>query len=206
LINLPTAFEARHVGGSNNGITLTGNFSFQQTDGSTAGLGPDLIMNGGTSSKPATQTLEVGGVNQGYTPAGFVNNFALDSLTIGAFTTVGLVDNYANATPSAWVSGDEALYLDALFGAAPGTNGPTAVLDEMGLYAYLQGYGWLTDGTFLASNGTEVLVIDVPMAAPAPPIGRGLPVILAVGGVLFGVRLFDGGKKFRRLGAGRYAA
>jgi hypothetical protein len=135
------------VAGSNDGIALTGNFSFQQTDpvnswtyGSTAGLGPDLKMNGGTSSNPAAQKLEVGGVNQGYVPAGFMGNFALDSLMVGAFTTVGLVDQYANATPSGWVSGNEALYLDALFGTTTASGAtPTAVLDEMGLDVFLQG-------------------------------------------------------------------
>jgi hypothetical protein len=199
------------VGGSGNAIAMSGNFSFQQTDpvnawkyGATSGLGPDLIMNGGTSSNPATQTLEVGGINHGYLPGGFMDNFALDSLTVGAFTTVDLVDQYANATPSGWVSGDEALYLDALFGAAPGANGPTAVFDEMGLYVYLQNYGWLTDGIFQAPNGTQVLVIDAPVAvavpAPDPLMGRGVPLLVMVGGFWFGVRLFERGKKFGGLG------
>jgi hypothetical protein len=35
---------------------------------------------------------------------------------------------------------------------------------------------------------------------PAPPIGHGLPVLLAVGGLLFGFRLWDRSKKRRSLG------
>jgi hypothetical protein len=196
--------------GANKTFNLAGNFSFQQTDpvnawtyGATSGLGPDLNMNGGKSStSPATQSLEVGGINQGYTPGAFTNNFALDSLTVGSYTTVDLVDQYPNATPSGWVSGEEALYLDALFGAAPVGGSPTAVLDEMGLYVYLQGYGQLTNGIYLAPDGTEVSVIDAPGmgAAPAPLIGRGVPLFVVVGGFLFGVRLLERGKKFGGLG------
>ncbi len=53
-------------------LSLSGNFSFQQkntagwTHGGTPGLGPDLVMSGGTASSPLT--LEVGGVNEGSTP------------------------------------------------------------------------------------------------------------------------------------------
>jgi hypothetical protein len=46
-------------------------------------------------------------------------------------------------------------------------------------------------GTSCGDTGMTGLV----GAAPAPPIGRGLPVVLAVGGLLFGARLWDLGKK-----------
>jgi hypothetical protein len=35
-------------------------------------------------------------------------------------------------------------------------------------------------------------------AVPAPLIGRGLPVLLAVGGLLFGAKLLERGKRHRR--------
>jgi hypothetical protein len=37
-------------------------------------------------------------------------------------------------------------------------------------------------------------------AVPAPPIGRGLPVLLAVGGILFGAKLFARTRRRRWLG------
>jgi hypothetical protein len=156
------------VAGVNNAISLTGNFSFQQTDtvhswtfGATAGLGPDLIMNGGTSSAPLT--LEVGGINEGYKLASFVDNFALSSLTLSDTGYVKLVDNFSNATTSGWTSGSEALYIDALFDPPTG-----ATLDLNGIHAYLLGYGALKDGIFTDPNGELINIIDAPLAAPEP--------------------------------------
>ncbi len=129
-----------NVGAGHNAISLTGNFSYQQTDtingwtnGGTKGLGPDLIMTGGTSSSPTT--LEAGGVNKGgYNPAAWNQNFALDSLTLGSGAYDKLVDNFQNATPSSWTSGSEVLYLDGLFGVKTGVI-PT--LNLMGIEAFL---------------------------------------------------------------------
>jgi hypothetical protein len=158
------------LGGSKDGITLSGNFSFQQTNpttswtyGATQGLGPDLSMTGGTSAVPTT--LEVGGVNLGYVAAGFIKNFALDSLTVGAGGYVGLVDQYANATTSGWTSGAEALYLDSLIGTSL-TKGGAGTLNLDGLSAYLQGYGALHDGYFQSANGDWVLITGALSAAP----------------------------------------
>jgi hypothetical protein len=157
-----------HVGAGADGISITGNFSFQQTNplnwtyGSTAGLGPDLTMRGGTSTSPTT--LEVGGINLGYLPAGFIKNFALASLTLGTTGYVDLVDQYANATPSGWTSGSEALYLDNLFGTSKTSYG-TLNLD--GLSAYLQGYGPLQNGIFTDANGNLVDIVGAPVPEPA---------------------------------------
>jgi hypothetical protein len=158
------------VGGSNDGITLTGNFSFQQTDkvqswtyAGVQGLGPDLTMTGGTSATPTT--LEVGGVRLGYKPAGFVDNFALNSLTISTTANVELVDQYANATAKGWKSGVEALYLDNLFGTSHTAYG-TLNLD--GRVAYLAGYGLLKDGIFTDHNGNLVDILGAPSAVPEP--------------------------------------
>ena len=49
------------------------------------------------------------------------------------------------------------------------------------------------DGTMVAIN------FAVPEAAPAPLIGRGIPVVLAISGVLFGANLLGRSKKSRLL-------
>jgi fibronectin-binding autotransporter adhesin len=158
------------VGGSKDGITLSGSFSFQQTDttsswtyASTPGLGPDLTMTGGTSSVPTI--LEVGGINLGFLPAGFIKNFALASLTINTTGYVDLMDQFANATPLGWTSGSEALYLDNLFGTSKTSSG-TLNLD--GLSAYLQGYGLLKNGIFTDANGNLVDIVGAPVPVPEP--------------------------------------
>jgi hypothetical protein len=173
-------------------LQLTGNFSYQQTNpttswtyGATAGLGPDLKMTGGTSTTPTT--LEVGGINEGNVAAGFVDNFALDSLTVGK-TGVGnsgyveLVDQYQNATPSGWTSGVEALSLDHLYGFSTTTYG---VLNLDGLYAYLQGYGLLHDGIFTDPNGDLVDIIGAPTV---PESSTWVMMLLGFAGLGFATR------------------
>jgi filamentous hemagglutinin len=72
--NLTLGSASQLAVGSNNAVTVRGNFYNQSTNtgsssyNGTSGLGPDLKMAGGTSSQP--KTLEVGGVNQGYVSAG----------------------------------------------------------------------------------------------------------------------------------------
>jgi hypothetical protein len=134
-------------------------------------------MIGGTALNPETlataQTLEVGGVDEGYTPAGFLDNFALNSLTIGPNAYVELVDQYANATISGWTPGSEALYLDGLFDGVG-----TATLNLNGLDAYLQGYGQLHNGLYTDAQGDQITIIgaraQVPEAASLAILGLGL--------------------------------
>jgi hypothetical protein len=182
------------VGGSKDGISLSGNFSFQQTDTALSwtyagaqGLGLDLTMTGGTSSLPTT--LEVGGVNMGYVPGGFINNFALNSLTIGKTGYIGLVDLYANATTSGWTSGSEALYLLSLFGGTGSstTSGNYGILNLDGLNAYLQGYGLLQDGFYTNANGTVVDIVGASVAAVPEPSTWAMMVVgfLGVGFVAY---------------------
>jgi hypothetical protein len=121
-------------------------------------------MTGGTSSVPTT--LEIGGVDFGYIAAGFIKNFALDSLTIGSTGYVGLVDQFANATPSGWSPNTEALYLDGLFGTSKTVAG---ILNLDGLDAYLQGYGLLQNGVYTDANGDLVLIIGAPSGVSAVP-------------------------------------
>ena len=170
----------------NNAIQLSGNFSFQQTDtvnawthNGTAGLGPDLIMTGGSMATPVT--LEAGGVNEGYVPAGFTDNFALDSLTVVPTAYIDVVDQFANATPSGWASGDEALYLDGLFGTSKTVYG---TLNLGGLDGYLQGYGILHDGIFTDVNGDLVNIVNAG-TAPAAPEATTITMMLAGFSALF---------------------
>jgi hypothetical protein len=156
--------------GANSPLTLSGNFSnlitnklTGWTNNGTTGLGPDLVMTGGTSTSPAT--LEVGGLDEGYTPAGFLNNFAMDSLSVGTSAYVELVDNNANATTSGWTKGSEALYLLAL--DDPPGNG-FGTLNLNGLDAYVQGYGKLYNGLYTDPNGGGSVNIVGGSPAPAP--------------------------------------
>jgi fibronectin-binding autotransporter adhesin len=166
------------TGAVHNALALLGNFSFQQTDnvnawntGGVAGLGPNLIMGptlaitNGTLAAPTT--LEVGGVNEGNILAGYTDNFALDSLSIGA-GYVELVDQYSNATPSGWTSGSEALYLDSLFDA-PG-NKTVGTLNLEGIAAFLLGYGPLVDGLYTDPNGGQINIIGA-----ATILGQSVP-------------------------------
>jgi hypothetical protein len=157
------------VGGSNDGISLSGNFSFQQTDkiqswnyAGIQGLGPDLTMTGGTKAIPTT--LEIGGINHGLLASGYTDNFVLDALTIGSTGYVELVDQYANATKTGWTSGKEALYVDNLFGTSHTSYG---ILNLDGQFAYLQGYGLLRDGIFKDRNGNLVDILGAP-TVPEP--------------------------------------
>lgn len=158
------------VGTARNALSLTGNFSFMQTNpsgwtnGGTLGLGPDLIMTGSGTS------LEVGGMDSGNTGGPYVGNFALDDLTLGSKAYVSLVDQYQNAGTGA---APEALYLDGLSGVLPGGFIPTLNLD--GLNAYLSGYGQLMVGLYInSSDHTEVNIINDPEPATLAVLATGL--------------------------------
>lgn len=154
-----------------NAITLSGNFSFLQTNtltgwsnNGTPGLGPDLIMTGGSKATPLT--LEAGSVNEGNIPAAYVDNFALDSLSLLSGAYVQVLDANGNATPSGWHSGLEVLYLEALDGVTPGGSNVIPTLDLNNHFGYvLGGTGYLVNGLYTDSQGREVNIIN---AAPEP--------------------------------------
>jgi hypothetical protein len=187
--NLTLGSNSALTVGATNPITVRASFVNQSinpmswTYNGIAGLGPDLRMTGGTSLVPTT--LEVGGVNGG----GFVNNFALNSLTIGGTGYVDLVDQYANATTSGWASNTEALYLYNLFGTST-TEAGAGTLDLMGLDVYLQGIGLLTtsdlnpDGFYVDAHGDYVRILDAQVAA-VPEASTWAMMVLGFFGVGF---------------------
>ena len=150
--------------GTSTPLVLKGDFSFQQTDptkwtyASTNGLGQDLQMMGlGDSMNP--QTLEVGGVNGN----GMINNFALNSLTIGSGSYVQLVDLFSNAG----TAGQEVLYIGALL--LGGATDPT--FDLNGIIAFV-------GDTPLQNGDYHGITIVGAAAVPLPPtvflLGTGL--------------------------------
>jgi hypothetical protein len=164
------------VAGPGNAISLAGNFSFQQTDtingwtnGSTKGLGPDLIMTGKNA------TLEAGGAIGG----GYSQNFALDSLTLGSNVFVALVNQFANAAQG---YGTEALYVDNLFGVLPGSGVIIPTLNLDGINAYDQSCpagecgpgGQLLVGLYIDANGGEINIINDPEPATLAVLATGL--------------------------------
>lgn len=161
------------------GLSLTGDFSFQQTDPSkwtyngTSGLGPDLKIPG----TGGIQTLEVGGVING----GLTNNFGLNSLTLGTGATVKLLDLVQNAKTSGWTSGSEVLYVGALYS---GGDPPTLDLNNISCYVWNNG---VFDRLYVGESYHGINVID--SAVPVPP------TLLLLGSGLLGL---VGLRKFRK--------
>ena len=59
-------------------------------------------------------------------------------------------------------------------------------------------FTWITDSDYNAIGGNFVtfeVVTTGPAPVPAPLIGRGLPILLAFGGILLGARLWERSKK-----------
>jgi hypothetical protein len=133
-------------GSFTNGASSAANYSYN----GTSGLGPDLHMLGGTMATPVT--LSMGSTDLGYIPAGFNNNFALNSLTVNA---------------NAYVQLGSTLYLNGLFGTST-TMAGAGTLDLDGFNAYLAGYGMLVVGYFQDSNGDYVNVVNSVAAVPEP--------------------------------------
>jgi hypothetical protein len=154
------------------GLTLDGSISTSAFINSTDGI----IFTGPTSAVPTSiyghftvsSSFQSGGP---FVPASSGN---------GDFVGIGL-HNAELLVPSGYVSGnplsDNSTFDNQTFsslGVIPGT------------YVYKWGSGANAD-SFTVQIG----------AVPAPLIGRGLPVLLAVGGMLFGAKLLERGKRHK---------
>jgi hypothetical protein len=83
-------------------------------------------------------------------------------------------------------------------GSAGGCSTTFDGLSDTCYYNNLSGYSAV--GVYDVTGNVLLTAVS-----PAPPIGKGLPVILAVGGLLFGVKLWERSKKRRLLGAAAIA-
>ena len=147
-------------------VGISQNFTFaQQTPSSwNWGAGSTLLMDG--SGTP--QSLEVGGKDYGYVPAGFSNNFNLQNLDInGAGTQVSLTDSVNNGQRGGRGGSAEALYVDSLYIAA----GDTLNLD--GLHLYVEGFGLVGNGTW-RNGGGMITGGPVPIPGTLLLLGSGL--------------------------------
>ena len=66
------------------------------------------------------------------------------------------------------------------------------------------GNGLTLDAIYDNAGGDISLEVTKSVSVPAPLIGGGVPVFLAVGGILFGAKLLERGKKRRSLGTTRH--
>ena len=66
------------------------------------------------------------------------------------------------------------------------------------------GNGLTLDAIYDNAGGDISLEVTKTVSVPAPLIGGGVPVFLAVGGILFGAKLLERGKRSRSLGTTRH--
>jgi hypothetical protein len=131
-------------------LLLGGNFNNQSTD--------PMIFDwtaGGVSFDGPLQTIEAAGENRGPWPAGFVDNFAIGTLTLSANSLVHVVDVFDNQQDGATAC-DEALYVELLqveSGATLFTEGCPLYFSQL-----------INDGSIL-DLGVSVLQILEPVPA-----------------------------------------
>ena len=130
-----------------------------------------------TPPTPATQTFVLGST----TPVGGV--YSISCLTCGGGTS--------NTTPGP---------LDFDVSVASGTLSPGSFTQDNGNFFSADiGAGCIGPGAHNSFMCANTGVVTAPIAAPAPSIGHGLSVILAVGGILFGAKLLELSKRHRSL-------
>jgi hypothetical protein len=213
------------------GNSVDSNVTLQGTvDGTSVGPEPEfavevvLTVNPGTSANPSTEytlptwcvdifhdifvpssgeTYSVGSL----TTDNSLNPTALTSTQIQEIgDLVNYGDNLMQTSPSALVAAEvqSAIWTVEYNGGINGTNQLTvsstsnafSTLDITNTIHAAESYGG-TAGQLISLAGVQ----GQAFATPAPPIGSGLPGVLAVGGLLFGARLFERSRKSRLPGA-----
>ena len=138
---------------------------------------PTISVAVNTPPTPATQTFVLGST----TPVGGV--YSISCLTCGGGTS--------NTTPGP---------LDFDVSVASGTLSPGSFTQDNGNFFSADiGAGCIGSGAHNFFMCANTGVVTAPIAAPAPSIGHGLSVILAVGGILFGAKLLELSKRHRSL-------
>jgi hypothetical protein len=177
-------------------VILTEVFSFSAINGLAAG----------------NMTSEAGSAVAQFNPAlGTLNSFDMTT-TVTATWPSGTKSEHVDG--SLTVDGVQVGASASCFvsGAAPpcspiilpiGTTGSTLNLSDF------EGTGTISTSITITNEGDSSGPLDAtfshekvsynytPVAVPAPLIGRGLPVLLAVGGLLFGAKLLERGKRRR---------
>lgn len=183
-LNLKNNLGARHVTISDPGavltvaagknLTLTGDFSFSQTETSKWSWGIDsaLQMSGNGST---WQNLEIGGKDKGQVLSGFSNNFNLAKLALGDATgaAVRLLDAIDNGHRGGSHGYNEALYVDALY--VP--TGTTLDLNYLHLYTRYPGladYFLVHTGDGSKFGGGDIIGSPVPLPSGLLLLGSGL--------------------------------
>jgi hypothetical protein len=116
------------------------------------------------------------------------NNLYTLNTTIGAATLIGSLGDSIQLTALLLENG-------TLYGTPDGNPLSVATVGPAS--------GATTIGPDITGAGTGLItgLAPYPLAVPAPAIGHGLPVVLAVGGVLFGAKLLERSRKRRLFGA-----
>jgi hypothetical protein len=190
------------IGSSSVTSNCSGSPTFTQADvtltmvNDTGNITFDPTFNQWTSS--GTATVSISGVTG--TPATFMDQMLL--YTDGS-TIVGIFDAFVNVPNGGLDIVDEfntAISGFAFTGYQLGPIGPTTDAAALGAGQPINFPGYeLTSGDFFILNGlgptSDATFTATVAAVPAPPIGSGLSVALAVGGTLFGANLLR--RRFR---------
>ncbi|MCA9311447.1 MAG: hypothetical protein KDA21_09605, partial [Phycisphaerales bacterium] len=164
-----------------NGATLViqGNFSHAMTSEPLFNFNSTgaLRMTGGSGLDPCDPgmpaTLEVAGSDKGNTGSGFVNNFEIERLVIGAGANVMLVDAINNGNRNGSAGAAEALYVDELIFEDPSGR---IILNGLRLYynSISGTVGQLDAGADCNDNG-QLDACDISMGVSLDCNGNGIP-------------------------------
>jgi RHS repeat-associated protein len=162
------------------GLTVNGAGVLTAASGSTIEISGNLLgntqnaddfvpmgtveLNSGLGTSKPPQELEAMSADLGATQAGFVNNFAYDTISLTANTSVELVDQSTNTTSGK----PEAVYADELIVPAGAT------LNLNNLHLYVRGdqvSGTVVGGTITAVPSGGSIALNTPTPATLTPAG-----------------------------------